>query len=59
MSKSELAERILRLAAQGERDPIRLRTRAVIEVMNRQVASAGDGWRGHHANASTHQESDL
>jgi hypothetical protein len=32
-TKSELALRMLKLAAQGERDPIRLRTRAVIEVM--------------------------
>jgi hypothetical protein len=32
-SKSDLAERILLLAAKGERDPIRLRTRAVLEVV--------------------------
>jgi hypothetical protein len=32
-SKSHLAERILKLAAQGERDPVRLRTRAVLEVV--------------------------
>jgi hypothetical protein len=32
-SKSGLAERILNLAAQGERDPVRLRTRAVLEVV--------------------------
>jgi hypothetical protein len=32
-SKSILAQRMLKLAAQGERDPIRLRTRAVIEVL--------------------------
>jgi hypothetical protein len=30
-NKGVLAERILKLAAQGERDPIRLRTNAVIE----------------------------
>jgi hypothetical protein len=33
-SKSELAERILKLAARGERDPVRLRTRAVIELVS-------------------------
>ena len=33
-SKTALAERILRLAATGERDPIRLRTAALIEVMH-------------------------
>jgi hypothetical protein len=32
-SKSDLAVRILMLAAQGERDPVRLRTRAVSEVV--------------------------
>jgi len=32
-SKSDLAMRILVLAAQGERDPVRLRTRAVSEVV--------------------------
>jgi len=31
-SKSDLAERILEVAAQGERDPIRLRTHAVTGV---------------------------
>ncbi|HWN51854.1 MAG TPA: hypothetical protein VNO18_18915 [Xanthobacteraceae bacterium] len=31
-SKSDLAVRILLLAAQGERDPVRLRTRAVLEI---------------------------
>jgi hypothetical protein len=30
-NKGILAQRILKLAAQGERDPIRLRTNAVIE----------------------------
>ena len=30
MGKSVLAERILKLAAQGERDPIRLRTGALL-----------------------------
>ena len=33
ISKAVLAERILMLAAQGERDPLRLRTRAVIGVV--------------------------
>jgi hypothetical protein len=32
-SKSDLAVRILTLAAQGERDPVRLRTHAVLEVV--------------------------
>jgi hypothetical protein len=32
-TKSELALRMLKLAAQGERDPTLLRTRAVIEVI--------------------------
>jgi hypothetical protein len=32
-TKSELAHRMLKLAARGERDPARLRTRAVIEVI--------------------------
>ena len=32
-SKSDLAVRILLLAAQGERDPVRLRTLAVLEVV--------------------------
>jgi hypothetical protein len=31
-SKTALAERILKLAAKGERDPIRLRMAALIEV---------------------------
>jgi hypothetical protein len=31
-SKAHLAQRMLKLAAQGERDPIRLRTRALIEI---------------------------
>jgi hypothetical protein len=34
-SKSLFAERILKLAATGERDPIRLRTRALTEVLKR------------------------
>jgi hypothetical protein len=33
MSKSQLAERVLKCAAQGERDPVRLRARAVIDVI--------------------------
>jgi hypothetical protein len=33
-SKSVLAERILRLAAQGERDPTQLRARAVIGLVS-------------------------
>jgi hypothetical protein len=32
-SKSDLAVRLLRIAAQGERDPIRLRARAVLSVV--------------------------
>jgi hypothetical protein len=32
-NKYALAQRILKLAAQGERNPIRLRTNAVIEVL--------------------------
>jgi hypothetical protein len=31
-SKAHLAERMLKLAAQGERDPARLRMRALIEI---------------------------
>ena len=33
ISKSDLAMRLLRIAAQGERDPHRLQTRAVISVV--------------------------
>jgi hypothetical protein len=33
ISKSHLAERLLRLAARGERDPARLRVRAIVEVI--------------------------
>jgi len=57
MSKSDLAKRILSLAGQGERDPIRLRARALVGVIARQVAPASDGRRSHHAN--TGQRSDL
>jgi hypothetical protein len=32
-SKTALAARILRLAAEGERDPVRLRTYALLEVV--------------------------
>jgi hypothetical protein len=32
-SKSELAHRMLKLAARGERDPARLRVRAIVEVI--------------------------
>ena len=32
-SKSHLAERMLKLAARGERDPARLRIRAIVEVV--------------------------
>jgi hypothetical protein len=32
-SKSHLAERMLKLAARGERDPARLRVRAIVEVI--------------------------
>jgi hypothetical protein len=32
-TKSELAQRMLKLAARGERDPARLRARAVTEVV--------------------------
>ena len=32
-SKTTLAQRILRLAANGERDPIRLRIAALIEIV--------------------------
>ena len=32
-SRSLIAERILKMAATGERDPIRLRTRALTEVV--------------------------
>jgi hypothetical protein len=31
-TKSVLAQRILKLAAQGERDPVRLRARAILRV---------------------------
>jgi hypothetical protein len=34
LSKSEMAARMLRFAAQGERDPVRLRARAVIDVIH-------------------------
>jgi hypothetical protein len=33
MTKSHMAERMLKCAAQGERDPVRLRARAVIGVI--------------------------
>jgi hypothetical protein len=33
LSKSDLAERLLKLAARDERDPARLRIRAMIEVI--------------------------
>jgi site-specific recombinase XerC len=33
LSKTLLAERILKMAAKGERDPIRLRTRALTNVV--------------------------
>jgi hypothetical protein len=32
-TKSHLAERVLKVAARGERDPARLRLRAIIEVI--------------------------
>jgi hypothetical protein len=32
-SKSHLAERMLKLAARGERDPARLRIRTIVEVV--------------------------
>jgi hypothetical protein len=32
-SKSQLAQRLLKLAARGERDPARLRVRAIVEVV--------------------------
>jgi hypothetical protein len=32
-SKSHLAERVLKLAARGERDPARLRVHAIVEVI--------------------------
>jgi len=32
-SKSELAHRMLKLAARGERDPARLRVRSIVEVV--------------------------
>jgi hypothetical protein len=38
-SKSHVAERMLRLAARGERDPARLRLRAVVEVIPRHPHS--------------------
>ena len=33
VSKAHLAERILQCAAKGERDPVRLRTAALIEIV--------------------------
>ncbi|MGZ6184935.1 MAG: hypothetical protein ACXWNN_03475 [Candidatus Binataceae bacterium] len=39
-SRSLFAERILKLAATGERDPIRLRTRALTEVVASEAAIA-------------------
>jgi hypothetical protein len=33
LTKSDLATRILKLAAKGERDPVQLRTRAVVEIL--------------------------
>ena len=38
-TKSVLAERILKAAANGERDPIRLRTRALISILPPDGAS--------------------
>lgn len=38
VSKATLAERILRAAANGERDPVRLRTRALIGVVHEPPA---------------------
>jgi len=35
ISKSVLADRVLKLAARGERDPARLRVRAIVEVIPR------------------------
>ena len=47
--KIELAELILKAAAQGERDPVRLRSAALIAVMARyQPPSSNEGHlRGH------------
>ena len=47
--KIELAELILKAAAQGERDPVRLRSAALIVVMARyQPPSSNEGHlRGH------------
>jgi hypothetical protein len=39
--RSMLAERILRLAAKGERDPVRLRTYALLEVAPAAQKQAG------------------
>jgi hypothetical protein len=39
ITKSELAQRILEFAALGERDPVRLRVRAVMEVVEKQSAA--------------------
>lgn len=40
VARSILAERILKAAANGERDPVRLRTRALIDVV---ADTSGDG----------------
>jgi hypothetical protein len=39
ITKSELAQRLLEFAALGERDPVRLRVRAVTEVVDKQSAA--------------------
>jgi hypothetical protein len=39
ITKSELAQRLLEFAALGERDPVRLRVRAVTEVVEKQSAA--------------------
>jgi hypothetical protein len=39
ITKSELAQRMLKFAALGERDPVRLRVRAVTEVVEKQSAA--------------------
>jgi hypothetical protein len=46
VARSILAERILRAAANGERDPVRLRTRALIDVL---TDPSGDGPPGMKA----------
>jgi hypothetical protein len=41
ISKSHLAERMLKLAASGERDPVRLRVRAIVEATPHHSQKAG------------------